>query len=189
MNNGHTEILSIAPGQVQPINLDGRNFFVVFAPVEIDIKLPGDEFVSYGQGTGMGDLPDGKVFKRLEVRNPSLGTILVKIYIGGPLYRDSRAAIIEPKTRGIGWAGVSIPATSGVTFTGITAGLLIRRKAIQVTNLDAALDLQLRDPDGNVILTIFPRTSITLPISEEIEVYNQNGSAVACNISETWWTL
>ena len=181
--------ISIPAGAVIPINAEGSNFHVVYAAADIQIKWTGGEFGTYQQGAGMDLLPNGMTFRRLEVRNPNAGTILVTIYVGGPLYRDSRANVIEPKTRAIGWAGTQIDATDGETFAGTPSGLLIRRKSIQVTNLDTSLDLQIRDGDGNVVLTVFPRTSITLPISEEIEVYNQNGSAVACNISEIWWTL
>lgn len=181
--------IDIAPGAVQPVNIKGRNFYVVFSPVDIEIKRPGSEWATYPHGTGLDTLGDGGEFERLEVRNPSVGTITVVLWIGGPLFRDSRAAIIEPRTEIDAWSSNQLAATTGQTFSGLPSGLRIRRKCIQVTNLDANLNLQIRDAAGHVGLTIFPSTSITLPISESVEVYNPNGSPVSCSISEIWWTL
>lgn len=189
MSLSHIGRLKLAPGMVDSINVVGRNFWVIYSPVDVEVMLPGGEWGLHTQGSGIDNLEDGKTFNRLTVRNPSLGEITVVIYVGGPLYRDSRLAIIEPKTEAEGWEGEELPATTGEYFGPIPTGDRIRRKCIQVTNLDQNLDLQLRDEDEDVILTVFPRTSITLPISEYVEVYNPNGSPVACNISEIWWTL
>ncbi len=181
--------ISIAAGAVQPINVEGRNFHVVFAPVDLEIKRAGGEFGIYPQGTGSEDMPNGETFRRLEVKNTSLGDIFVTIYIGGPQYRDSRSAIIEPKTRGVAHATVSLATVTGVTLTGIPSGNQVRRKAVTVTNLDPTLSLQIRDSAAGVLLTVFPETSITLPISEGVQIYNANGAAVALNISEIWWEV
>jgi hypothetical protein len=181
--------IEIPPGKVVAINAEGRNFHVVFAPVDIQIKWPGGEFVTYQQGSGVDNLPDGETFKRLEVRNPTLGTILVQIWIGGPLYRDSRANSIEPRTEFAASAVASIAGGASVDLDGIPTGLRIRRKAVQVTNLDPNLNFQLRDAAGNVGLTVFAQTSITLPISEFVRIHNPNGAPQAISISEIWWTL
>ncbi len=179
----------ITTGAIQPIEASGTNFFVVFSPVTLQIKMPGQAFGLYEQGGGIQNLPNGETFNRLEVRNTSLGTILVTIYVGGPLYVDSRHSIIEPDTIAIGRNVNTIAAATDLTFDGIPAGNLIRRKCIQVSNLDANLLLVIKDDSGNVVLSVFPRTSITLPISKSCKIGNANGSIVACNISEIWWTL
>ncbi|HYC70009.1 MAG TPA: hypothetical protein VEB66_02310 [Opitutaceae bacterium] len=184
-----TIIKKIPAGAVVNAQGEGRNFWVVFCPVEIEIRVPGGEFETYSQGTGLNDLPDGGKFARLDVRNPSAGEVTVVLYVGGPLYRDARSALIEPKTVGVAHATISLNATSGVTLTGVPTGLRIRRKSVQLTNLDAVLNLQIRDAGGGVLATVFPEQTYTLPISEQVECYNPNGSAVACNISEIWWTL
>ncbi len=185
----YTVTLNIPAGAVQPINSGGTNFHVVFSPVDILIKWPGAEFISYQQGSGVDNLPGNEEFNRLEVRNPTLGAITVVIYIGGPLYRDSRTNVIEPRTELDGWATGVIANGAGHTFDGIPSGLRIRRKSINVTNLDAASNLQIRDSATHVALTVFPQTSITLAVSESVEVYNASAAPVACNVSELWWTL
>ncbi len=190
MNLSHFTTLEIPAGRVQPVNAEGRNFYVVYSPVDLEIAMNGGEFAIYGQGAGIEDLPEGRTFKRLEIRNPSAASIIVKVYIGGPLYRDSRYAVIEPATVADGWSGSSLAPTTGQSFPGTPSGNRVRRKAIVATNLDQNLTLQIRDPDGHVVLTIFPQTSITLPISGPVEFYNQNGGgSVACNFSEIWWTV
>jgi len=180
-------ILKLAPGQIDAINAEGSNFHVVFAPVDVEIMWPGGVFATFPQGTGVDEFPNGGKFNRLHVKNPSLGDIFVVIWVGGPKFKDNRSAIIEPKTRGKGWNGSTLAATTAQAFNGIPTGNQIRRKAIQVTNLDANLKLQVRDTSGYIILTVFPETSITLPISEACDVYNPNGAGVALNISEIWW--
>lgn len=181
----------IPPGGIEAVNIEGSNFHIVFSPVDIAIKWPGGEFVTYPQGSGVDNLPAGQTFKRLEVRNPSLGEITVVLYVGGPLYRDNRSALIEPRTEVSAQtpAASIIPNAAGVVLDGIPTGLRIRRKSIQVSNLDPALNLQIRDAAGNVALTVFAQTSITLPISEYVQVYNASGGAIASSISEIWWTL
>lgn len=180
---------SIAAGAVEPIVAQGTNFHVVFSPVDLYIKRAGGEFGVYQQGGGIENLPGGDTFNRLEVRNPSLGTVVVTIYVGGPLYRDSRHAVIEPDTIGIGQDLAAIPASSELDLSGIPSGSRVRRKSIQVSNLDANLLLSIRDIDDFVILWIFPRTSITLPISKPVKIVNENGSDLAASVSEIWWTL
>lgn len=184
-----TVTLSIAPGAIESINGQGENFHIVFAPVDIQIKWPGGEFVTYPQGSGVDNLKAGQTFGRLEVRNPSTGTITVLIYVGGPLYRDNRSALIEPRTELDAWSSNSLASATGQAFDGIPTGLRMRRKAINVTNLDPALNLQVRDAAGHIGLTIFAQTSVTLPISEAVTIHNATGSAIACSISEIWWTL
>lgn len=181
--------LTLAPGEVRPVTIDGKNFHVVFSPADIEIKYPGGEFGSWGQGTGIGELENGGTFSRLEVRNPNLGTVNIVLWIGGPRFHDSRSNVIEPKTTGVAAPVISLAATTGYTLPGVPSGKQIRRKAVCVTNRDQNLDLELRDSNGGVLLTVLPRWSITLPISEAVEFFNPNSSPVSCNLSEIWWSL
>ena len=187
--NARTTRLTIASGAVEPLVGEGRNFHVVFSPVDLEIKWAGSEWVTYQQGTGIEDFPEGGTFKRLEVRNPSSGEITVVIYTGGPVFRDNRSALMEPRTEVDAWSSNSLAAGTGQTFTGVPSGLRLRRKAINVTNLDPSANLQIRDAAGHIGLTVFPSTSITLPISEAVTVHNATAGAIACSLSEIWWTL
>lgn len=181
--------ISLAPGAVKPVIGEARNFHVLYSPVDVEIKYPGGEFCAFPQGTGLASFPNDATFRRLELRNPSLGTITVVLWLGGPVLTDSRSAVIEPKTIPVAQNISTLAASANLDLDGIPSGLLIRRKALQVTNLDPNLNLQVRDASGYVVLTVFPQTSITLPISEWVSVHNDNGSPVALNVSEIWWTL
>jgi hypothetical protein len=188
-NQGTFITLELAPGAVRPVIGEARNFHVLYSPVDIEIKYPGGEFCAFPQGTGLAQFPNAQTFPRLEVRNPSVGTATVVLWLGGPVLTDSRSALIEPDTLPLAWEGDELAAGNGVSFNGIPTGRRIRRKAILVTNLDANLRLQFRDAGGRVIASVFPEQTYSLPISKAVEVYNPNGSALACNIAEIWWTL
>lgn len=185
----HSSTLTIAAGGIQPINAEGRNFWVIRSAVDLQIRTGGGEFALYGQGTGLDTLPESEMFRRLEIRNPSIGEITVEIYIGGPLYRDSRSSVMEPRTEFDGQAANSINAATGLTLPGVPSGSRIRRKSIQVTNLDPNSNLQIRDSAAHVGVTVFANTSITLPVSESVEIFNPNGAAVALSVSEIWWIV
>ena len=179
--------LTLAPGETKSINTQGNYFAVVFAPVDLMIRISGSEAALYSQGDSL-ELPAGQTFSRLEVRNPSAtASVVVLIYAGVGRYVQRRQAVMEPPTEFNAWVGTQLNASDGQTFSGVPTGRRMRRKCIQVTNGDATLRLQLRDAAGNVGLEIFPETSITLPISETVEVFNPNGAAVACRVSEIWW--
>lgn len=187
--------LRLSPGQIDSVNAEGTNFWIVFAPVPVQIMYPGGEFGIYEQGSGLDNLPNGETFKRLTVRNPSLGAIAVVIYVGGPLYRDSRLSIMEMRTRLAAWSDTQLLAAETATFNGVTpadggnAGYIdLKRQSILVTNLDQLLNLEILDAAGTACGVIFPSKQIILPVSEGITIKNANGSAVSCFIAEIWST-
>lgn len=182
--------LFLGPGKIEPVNCGGADFFaVVMSAGDLEIKMPGGEFTLFGQGDSY-TLPPGEKFTRLEVRNPSASnSAKVILYAGLGRYEQRRQSVIEPDTEFISDPGTSLAAHTGVVFDGIVTGQRIRRKSIEISNLDAALSLQMRDQNANVGLTISAGHSITLPISKYVELYNPNGSAVSYAFSEIWWTL
>lgn len=180
--------ITIAPGAVGTVNGAGDFFAVVSAAQDILIRIPGNEFTLFSQGDSL-VMPAGEIFKRLEIRNPSAtASMIVVIYAGFGRYSQQRVAMMEPRTEFVSWAGTQLDPATGQTFAGTPIDRRVRRKCVQVTNGDATLRLQVRDAAGNVGLEIFPETSVTLPISETVEIYNPNGAAVACRVSEIWWT-
>jgi hypothetical protein len=189
----HISKLKLAPGMVDSINAEGQNFWIVYAAVPIQIMIPGGEFGTYEQGTGLDSLPNGETFKRLTVRNPSLANITVVIYVGGPLYRDSRMALMEGRTRLAAWNGTSLAGGASQTFDGLNpadggfAGYIdLKRHSLVIANLDPANALQILDGAGTVCSIVFAQTEMILPVSEKITVKNGTGSAIACYIAEVW---
>lgn len=62
------------------------------------------------------------------------------------------------------------------------------RYQIIVTNLDTNLDLQLRDSQGRVLLTIFPRTALTMLSAESLELKNPDaGATLSCHVTELFY--
>lgn len=174
-----------APG-IATIEAEGDFFWLLESPARIEIKATGGSFLPYEQDTG-DDFEKVGPFKRLELKNATPNDVRVLVYVGFSRYKSARAAVIEPRTSLVAWNGTQIGAAAGVTFAGVPSVGQLRRKAIQITNGDASLRLQLRDTAGNVALEIFPETNITQPVSESVEVYNPNGAPVSCRVSEIYW--
>ena len=191
----HFSRLTLGPGMIDSVNAEGQNFWIVFACVPVWIMYPGGEWGIYEQGSGLDNLPNGETFKRLTVRNPSLGTITVLIYVGGPLYRDSRLSVMEARTRVAAWPNTSLAGGASAVFNGITpadGGAVgytdLQRHALVVANLDPANPLQVLDGAGTPCGIVFAMTQIILPVSEKISVKNGTGAAIACYIMEIWTT-
>lgn len=189
MSLSHYATLKIAAGGIEPVNVEGRNFWVVHSPVDLEIKLGGGEFATYAQGTGLDNLPDGRTFRRLEIRNPSLGAITVGIYVGGPLYRDSRIAIVETNTEIVGQNINSLAAGGSVVLSGSPGAGQYRRAGVLVSNADAAAVLTLYDAGGGIAEFVLPGSSRYIPLSGYIKIKNDTGLPVDCAVAEIWQLL
>lgn len=191
----HFARLTLSPGKIDSINVEGRNFWVVYSPVPIQILIPGSEWNTYEQGTGLDSLPDNATFQRLTVRNPSLGTITILIYSGGPLYRDARLSVMDARTRAAAWPFTSLAGGASAVFNGVTAAdggfagyVDLKRHSIVIDNQDPANPLQVLDGSGTLCGIIFASTSKILPISESVTIKNATASAITCYIMEIWST-
>ncbi len=185
--------LNLKPGEVQPINAQGSNFWIVFAPCSIALKYPGGEFGAYEQGTGLDNLPDGGTFARLEIRNPSLSTITVIVYIGGPLYRDSRLSVLEARTRLAAWPQTQLAGNTAAAFDGLAPAdggdvtyIDVKRQSLVICNLDPASPLLVRNKAHTPCAAVLPQTEQILPVSEYLEIFNATANPIACYITEIW---
>lgn len=176
----------IAANSTLPINIAGRYCYLVDAASPMEIRV-GDQPASlFSPGTGVA-FDEGSDFERIEVRNTTAYDQFVSLWIGFAQYLDRRTALIEPDTIISAWVGTSIASATGQSFPPILLQGRIRRKAITIDNQDPSLPLHVRDTSGEVALHVRAETTITLPISREIEVYNPHGAAVACSVSEIYW--
>ena len=62
-------------------------------------------------------------------------------------------------------------------------GRMTRRQLI-VTNLSATLDIKIRTANSINLMTVFPRTALTVVSTDDLNVYNPNGSAINVEICE-----
>lgn len=195
-------VILAAAGQTQSIQRfpqTGVRFYIVesSSDAEIGIKTDKTQQELFTVGTGK-EFSDDQAFTALELENFSSAAVTLKLFAGYGNYIDQRTTIvgnrltsilptIEPRTQMVAGVVNSINAITGITLTGAPSVLQLRRKAVGLTNLDPAANLQLRDALLNIGLTIFPGTSIIYPLSESVQIYNPNGAAVALSYNEVWW--
>jgi hypothetical protein len=162
----------------------GNAFYLIDCTGEISISTDLSPFKTYRKSTGE-EFPREQAFRRLEFRNHG-AAITIRVWAGWGRYIDRRFEMVESATTARGWDASSqeIPATSHVDFSPPVGNGVIARKSIIVTNLDANENLQLQDTGGHTFLTVFPRTSVTLPISDTLRIANDTGSAIACNVGQ-----
>jgi hypothetical protein len=166
------------------IDVVGNAFYLIDCTGEVEISTDLSPFKTYRKSTGE-EFPRDQSFRRLEFRNTG-AKITIRIWAGWGRYIDRRFEMLEALTKAKGWDAVDqeIPATGHVDFVSVTGDGVIARKSIIITNLDPNENLRLEDTDGNTFMTVFPRTSITLPLSDTIRVANDTGSAIACNVGQ-----
>ena len=178
--------LNIPAGKTAPLNCGESDFFaVVLAGVDLQINVPGSEPALYAQGDSY-EMPPGQVFRRLEIRNPSLADTVVIIFAGLGRYRQQRQALLDAPSR-MEQVASAIPAGGELILSGVASGDRIRRRSVVVSNPDTALDVLMCDDSGAPVNVVFPRSSAILQTSQPMRVKNPHGAAVAVYVSECWW--
>lgn len=163
---------------------DGNKFYIIEAAGPLFVKTDTTVSLPYKQGQGqMFDKP----FRRLEFKNPNAFPIYIRVYTGYGDYIDRRFQLIEANTSFKCNALTSIAATTAEVFNGTPSNNEILRKSILVSNNDSSNNLELRDESNVSGLIIFPKTSVMIPTSDYVEVYNPTGGGVACRVSELWY--
>lgn len=181
--------IAIAAGKTEPINCAESTFFaVVLSGLDLLIRIPGQEFQTYGQGDSM-TLTEGRTFRRLEVKNTSLSDTVVVIYAGRDRYEQRRQSVIDAPSETAPVA-TEIAGETTLVLPGTPSGKRIRRRSILVSNPDSALDLQIVDPvTGAVLDTVFFRTSAILNMSGPIGIRNPASTPITASVTEVWWTV
>ena len=174
-----------AGGQIT-VKATGSHFFLVESPIAVMVKLESAGAVRCAAGSGL-DCEDGAFFEYAEVSNPATYEITVLVYVGFAAYNERRAASVDANTVLIGQPITTIAANTKVPFTGAPTGNLVRRRQIVVSNLDAANPLYILDENDNLCAACFFGTSITLPTSGPLKVFNNTAAPIPVCISEIWY--
>jgi len=162
----------------------GNAFYLIECAGEVQIKTDTSPYKTYRKSTGE-NFPGDQTFQRLEIRNYGSET-KIKIWAGWGEYIDRRFELLEAPTKAMGWddANQEVPANDHIDVVPVSGDGVIRRKAVIITNLDPNENLRLEDTNGQTFMTVFPRTSITLPVSDTVRINNDTGAAISCNIGQ-----
>lgn len=205
VRTSRTARITLAPaGQTQSIQRipgAGIRFYIVEADTYEGVLIKTDktqaEFFTVGTGK---EFSEEQFFTAVEIENTTPDPITILIFIGFGDYIDRRTTIvgnrltsimpvIEPSTKLLANASALLANNATIVLPGVPPNsTYLRRKSIEVSNLDLSGNLQILDDGGvNVALTVFPSTSIILPVSRSVTVRNVSGTAIALSVSEIWW--
>lgn len=175
------------PGS-KSLDAPGTSFYMIECSGEVEIRTDENPFKTYRKSTGE-EFPREQSFSRLEFRNNGSARLSIRVWAGWGRYIDQRFEMLEVATRARGWTdwpgtAQQVPANSKIDVVAELGDGIISRKSVLVTNLDANENVRIEDGQGNTFLTVFPQTSITVPVSDKIAVANDTGAALSINIGE-----
>lgn len=175
------------PGTYQ-LDAPGNAFYLIDCSGEVDIRTDSNSFKTYRKSTGE-EFPRDGAFSRIEFKNEGASRLTIRVWAGWGKYIDRRFEMVEATTKARGWSNwpgsvQTVPANSSIDLPAQLGGGVISRKSVLITNLDANEKMRLEDADNNTFMTIFPNTSVTLPLSDTFSIHNDTGSALSVNIGE-----
>ena len=183
--------LTLNAGQNLPQQIGGRYFQFIEGPAPIRVRLFGGSFSEFWVGTGT---QSPEAFPSLELENPETYAVTVFIWVDENEWIDRRRNQIEAATdlipvadvAGV-YVGGALLANAALDLSGAAPDGYVRRKAVQVANLDPAVNLLLQDAAGRTGFVVRPGDSITQPVSGFLRIKNDQATPVACAISEIFW--
>jgi hypothetical protein len=145
----------IAANSTLPIAQAGNRFYIIACSFPVRIRPQNGTFNTYYQGTGLSVDPDNS-FSSIEVQNNTSNSIVVSLFVGFGDYIDNRAILVNDVIQQVinptyfvpnALNTVSIPDLSGQPFVDINGNpwLALNRISLQISNLDATNNLQIRD--------------------------------------------
>lgn len=180
-------ITTIPAGGTLGVDAYGQRFYFINATAPLEAKTNLSAYKPYRKGTGE-NFTDEFRFNRIEFHNPNTYPIFIQVFIGFGDYLDTTSELVESFTQAVGQASTTIAALSTVVLNGNPSNTQIQRKAVVISNLSTTDALYVRDISHNNICAVLPNTSIMLPISAYVEIYNGTASAIPWCCSEIWYT-
>lgn len=197
----HSQIYNfyLEAGQTLPQIIPGTYFIYLDGPGEIEVQLDGQSPSRIWVGSAL--VPgtyEGREqsFSLVQMRNVSASAIRITVWIGFTDFIDRRRDQIEAPSELVAVPDLATVYESGIllanqslALTGAaTIATRIRRRALQVVNLDPSTSIKIKDAAGRVALIVRAGETITQPISGGVFIVNDTGAGVACWMSEIWWT-
>tara|TARA_R110000803_G_scaffold188111_2_gene250522 strand:+ start:2816 stop:3463 length:648 start_codon:yes stop_codon:yes gene_type:complete len=186
----------IAAGETQIIRAAGDHFYFAenTGRLLVGTDLTAESPYSVGEGE---EVPEGNEFTTITLKNDSADDITFEVFVGRNRRIDRRLNVVDGRlasvervmsnsTEILSSATVSIANAGSVVFSGVPTGTQIQRKAIIVTNEDAAGKLEISD-GTNVGAMIFKESNFLLEAAGSIEIHNNSGGVITCKIMEIWY--
>jgi len=188
--------VDLVPGHTLPVNIYGKVFACTMSTGAFEMNFnDGAFFPVPGSGVRWSLIGEDR-FSRLAFR-AAIGTTL-EFYAGNFFWEENTVIIIPPTSKVaqtiikpgpilIG-AGLTV-ALPGTAATGAGAGLDYR-KYVNITNLDAALDLEVingTNPAANPVATVFARQANVFETSDDLILKNTNPSDLVIRVMEVFY--
>ena len=187
------------PGATITIPVSGTNFYLFSTTGTVLIQPTGGSAIPYVQGTGL-DLSNEGGFTSLQISNPNSSPITFLLIIGTDQFIDKRVIITggsgilfvqNAPTKNFGRAVATLGATSSIDFPGTSNGTTARKQII-IANIDGGggtnnFVMHVRDSSSNTIGIVFAGSSWTAETSDDVKLFNPNGSGVSYNVGEIYY--
>lgn len=189
---------TVPAGGITIIDAEGTFCYMKEASGPLLIAFDTGPDMPVDVGTGMRATRKNDVFSKVIFRNPFADPVELTAWIGYGEFIDNRFTlvpsrdfaipVIDAPTETLG-VPVNLIA-SGATldlFPGIPAGAQVRRRSVQVSNLDPNGRLKFKDRLGNLVSAIEPKSSQVLFTSGDLKLFNDSGADISFISSETWY--
>ena len=138
-----------------------------------------------------------ELFTKIRLFNDTANIIETEFLYGHGTIKDDRLNVVQRRitsvmqnqdaeTEFLVSATTSLANAGTIAFSGVPTGTQVRRKALIVTNEDAAAKLEISD-GTNVGAAIFAESNFLLEGSGAIEIHNNSGGVVTCKFLEVWY--
>lgn len=190
---------TLAANETAVKNISGQFIYCVDSNQGFDFAMDEGRLIESDIGIEYRQVGD-QLFTKIRVSNPNATELRCSFLYGFGKIEDRRLVpvagrrvgilIQEFPTQYLGSGITSIAATTTETFDGVPSGDQVSRKELVVTNLESLGGnfLQIQDSSSNEGRVVLPQQSIAVVSTDEIQVRNTTGSAIACRIDEVWYT-
>jgi hypothetical protein len=184
---GTQDLVTLAPGEERRFPKTGVHFRIIYAAQLVEVRL--DEGPAMVMAAGMGiTYSGGATFETVSIKNTSALLQSVLFYAGFAEFVQPSLPLLTPPTQNVSFPSLtSLAAGAHVAIAPTYSGRRLRRASVTITNADTSARLNWRDEAGVIGGIIFPETSVLLPISETLQVFNPNGVSVSLSVSEIYY--
>ncbi len=190
------ERLEVEPHVIAPARVAGQRIRFVEASHDFQWSYDGGNHWLPGSLGFAFVMSGGEWFDQLHFRHSHDFPVAVAFYYGTGDVQDERLNLIpsrgnvlvqEAPTQASGRSVGELAANETVDLDGVPPTGFWQRKALVVSNEDPTTSLYVLDESGHQVATVFPQTSVMLPLSGACSVENRTASVVPCSISEIWY--